>query len=544
MSAKEVVDRIAAASTLLGHLDGQHHAAVSKAQRDKIVATVANKAFTMIELAEISTAVTTAAFASEDKTGILVALSAKAAGDGNSAAKTGKHQNYENIVDVLPLSVWQALSTEEGASRLFQFATDLGLYDASEPTSANLAILLMVAQEGPEKALQFSQAAKLAHVKSVKAMFNRFKERAVPPYEEIRVLPSDRAELQSQFPETFKRAYSDGPPVPCQIDAVVLETMRAATRMRGTKSMEPKLQTLATTGQAAASLEVQALTNVVAQLVQLARPTLVHDEADVRLTFPPQGPQQDAVARRNPFANIGKFLNSPGAARGSATVPLQLAPQHQAPSQTQLPPQPQAPPQAQLPPPHQAPSQTQKPPQHQPVATDDGMAGCREEKPSVAKMMEVALHAYSGPKDGSKGKGKKKAKKGAKKPKASKAKAKKKAMKKTSDSDSSSDSEEKTSKVADVASSDSDAEPPSDQKGTKSKAKVGKVGAKEKATPSYSHEGSRKQFLARTGRRGEGQSMRFPYSNAGEKNGAEQKAKRFCRKVCQKMGLPLNAKFA
>ena len=74
-------------------------------------------------------------------------------------------------------------------------------------------------------------------------------------------------------------------------------------------------------------------------------------------------------------------------------------------------------------------------------------------------------------------------------------------------------------------------------------AKKAKLVDKDAANPSYCHEGSRPQFLVRTGVRGMGQSTSLPYSNDKEKKTQEIQAKAMCRKLCRDRGLPIPARF-
>ena len=61
--------------------------------------------------------------------------------------------------------------------------------------------------------------------------------------------------------------------------------------------------------------------------------------------------------------------------------------------------------------------------------------------------------------------------------------------------------------------------------------------------PSYANEVTRKQFVARTGFRGQGQSRAFSYSKMATKAEAEVLAKLFCKNACLDRGLPVPPRF-
>ena len=61
--------------------------------------------------------------------------------------------------------------------------------------------------------------------------------------------------------------------------------------------------------------------------------------------------------------------------------------------------------------------------------------------------------------------------------------------------------------------------------------------------PSFSHEQSRSQYMARSGLSGPGQSCRFPYAGAKGQKKAEASAMAFVVSACKKRGLPIPDKY-
>ena len=83
MSAREVRDRVLAASTLLGNLGGHDSLVdVSRSQRAQVEAMVQQRPLTVQELADLSTAVSASSFVAGDKAGILAVISGKAMSSG------------------------------------------------------------------------------------------------------------------------------------------------------------------------------------------------------------------------------------------------------------------------------------------------------------------------------------------------------------------------------------------------------------------------------------------------------------------------------
>ena len=61
--------------------------------------------------------------------------------------------------------------------------------------------------------------------------------------------------------------------------------------------------------------------------------------------------------------------------------------------------------------------------------------------------------------------------------------------------------------------------------------------------PSYSHEGSRRQYMVRSGKKGKGETFGLKYENAIEKVNALKKAKKLCRKMCAERGICIPDRF-
>ena len=163
MALQAVLDRVAATSVLLGNVaDLDCHAATSKSQRECIEAMLTGQPLDVIGLAKVSEAVKHAKFKAEDSAGLLCTIAKLAASPGctpTAMSKGGgsKYQNYETLPYLLPEKVWATLGTESGADDLFMFVTNLiGLREPSEHTCATLALLLLCASEGSEKACNAS----------------------------------------------------------------------------------------------------------------------------------------------------------------------------------------------------------------------------------------------------------------------------------------------------------------------------------------------------------------------------------------------------
>ena len=102
MSAREVRDRVLAASTLLGNLGGHESLVdVSRSQRAQVEAMIQQRPLTVLELADPSTTKSGSSFVASDKAGILAVISGKAMSSSkmvpDSSGKFLKRADFTNL---------------------------------------------------------------------------------------------------------------------------------------------------------------------------------------------------------------------------------------------------------------------------------------------------------------------------------------------------------------------------------------------------------------------------------------------------------------
>ena len=520
MTAKrEVQDRMVAATSLLQNLVGSgSFDQVSSVQGAVIEQMIMERSLSLGELAELSTTARESAFAANDKATIMKAISAKAGSCNGGSAKTDekKKQDFTNIPHVLPQTVWDALAShDDGPSALFEHALVLGLREANEFTYAMMAILIMFCAEGQENALRMTHAAKLAQVNAVRGWFKRMASRAPAPVENIKSLPASASALLNKYPRTYAAAFPDGsPPVVCKIDPLVLEMLRGSTRCRNTLKLMQSNRAVATGMQGMQGIGMQGMQGMQGMLCPM-----IGDQ-----------PQQQVmsmigVALREIVNGLQGQARTPQKPDDSADVPLQFPGPRQPDA---LSPQLGSPVDG-----------TQR--RAESVGADasavaresgDGLrdggatinaASTRTRRKSVAEASAAIAEAYSKIKD--------KRAEAAKEKKAAEKEARKLAKE-----------AEKEAKKA--------AAKPAPMKAMKAvkamKAATAEVqtSATDAVAPSYSHEASRHQFMARTGVRGAGNSHRFSYE-AGSKRSMDAalgQARKYVADECKRRCIPVPAK--
>ena len=547
MAAKrEVQDRIVAASTLLQNMQGQDgHDEVARVQRMCVENLVRTKAMTVVELADLSSTTRDSAFPSSDKASIMKAISAAASGGKSIQAEESKFQNFTNLPMLLTAAVWTALQTSDGTSVLFNHAMTLGLREPNEFTYATLAILIIFGEKGQEAALKMTQQAKLAQVKAVKAWFKRMASRAAPPVEKIMMLPASAAALLGAYPLTYADAFPDSSnaPVACQIDPLVLEMLRSSTRCRNTLKMnfgtsvgQPMLQGLQVAPQPPQQLpfgDPQQFMSMFAAMQQFQAmmggghgrlPELLDGgqdrnkqlQGDVPLQFPfrpPASPQpRSRQSEGSPVVGPPVFGAAGAAQRRAEVASVGARVEPPAPSVVEA--EDLFGDEGKV----ESDAQVEQPKQPATEASIDS-ASAAKRRASVAEASSAIFEAYGKIKE--------------KRLKASQEKAaQKKADKKAAQEKAANEKAAKKGKAA-------------QEKAPKAVKKEKTTQEKKADAPTFSHEASRHQFMARTGIRGPGNSQRFPYSAGSERSceAAKKKATKFVIDECKKRRITVPAKF-
>ena len=227
----------AMAGGILQHLDGakllldmipegEQRTNVVIVQRDRVSTLLRNARLSTMEAARVAAAVKTVGFPEGDADVLVEAVTSRI---NDEASFDKKFQNYESFIKFLPAGLWKQLTP----NNLFEFlSTKLGLAKPSEGTYQMMAVCLILASEGSEKAFGFTPGQKNEYLKAVKRWWASFKEHLPSPNFStlLWLLPPSPQLLTSGDRE---KAYSgnDLPELP-PIDVVSVERMRGGSWMR------------------------------------------------------------------------------------------------------------------------------------------------------------------------------------------------------------------------------------------------------------------------------------------------------------------------
>lgn len=296
--ASEILSHVQAAHSILDAFRGKpKFATVSQSQRTKLhqlllrIPHLANSDF-----ASIAKAVQEAKFDATDEEVLLDALAEASATKSTVPAAAGGSrkslQDFQSFVHYLPASVWEK-AKEGHMQEVVSFVVLLGLRNATESTSRDIALIILFMTEGFEKTQQMPPDSKLALIKAVKQSLKTRAKGVCEPLVWISSLPKDPQEFRVKHQGLYDSIYGSDSPAPCRITEVAMEQLRLSTRMRGVKRGSVEL---AFPGQSASLPEplvafghgmmqqMMAMQNQIAQLSGQGRPAPAPCPL---ITFPP-----------------------------------------------------------------------------------------------------------------------------------------------------------------------------------------------------------------------------------------------------------------
>ena len=225
--ADTVLQHLDGAKLLLGILSrGERRDQVEQLQCDRVCNLLRNAKLSTMDAGKIAHAVHDTGFSAEHATFLTELVAGMISDDGGDDKK---FQNYESFPHFLTAELWDGMTP----SALFGFLSKhLGLMKPSEGTFQMLAITLLTASEGIDKACGYNSGQKNEYLKSVKRWWASFKD-ALPPT----AMVAPKMWLLPTSPQLLtvsdrKTAYGDDQPVPSRVDVCTVERIRGGNWMR------------------------------------------------------------------------------------------------------------------------------------------------------------------------------------------------------------------------------------------------------------------------------------------------------------------------
>ena len=182
--------------------------------------------------ADIVEALSNSVFPAEEKSRLLEAVAIRMSGSG-SVASDQKFQNYTSLIHFIPRALVPHVGGPQFMLMLCKFlAEQLHLRKPSEFTYKEMAVIVSLAEVGPEKAMQKTNDERSYTLRSTKDAFRSVTAGLDTPSTWIWTLPQSPAELQRLHPTVHAAAFPEFPPVPLDIDGLVLDHLRGAQRCR------------------------------------------------------------------------------------------------------------------------------------------------------------------------------------------------------------------------------------------------------------------------------------------------------------------------
>lgn len=235
--AQSVIEFVEASRTLLDALQSTSATQAtefSKKQGSAIVARVAQLPMLgAADAAKLASMISAAKFAKGDMAVMLEAIANKTSAEPADVSQK-KGQSYEAYFAFLPEAVWASMS-QNAPEELFMHLHALGLRRPSEPTAQAMAVGLLLTSAGLEKSMAHTMAARTHMVKTTKSWFLKSCNGLGAPAEWCWRLPPTPAKLQQIHPKLYAAAFAKGPPVACKLDMLHVETLRMQSPMRAPK---------------------------------------------------------------------------------------------------------------------------------------------------------------------------------------------------------------------------------------------------------------------------------------------------------------------
>lgn len=310
--AQGIKDFTQASATLLGVLRGVSDAQateVAKTQAQALVAKLQQlPGLSATEAAELATAFARVGFAKDDLATLLQLVMTKAATNTNEAGGK-KGQSFEMFINFLPAKVWSAMENNN-PEVLFSHLQALGLRRPSEPTGQGMAVALILASEGMDKALGYPADLRTKMVKTTKAWYLRSCEGLPAPTEWVWRFPSTPEQFKQAHPNLFAQAFADHPPITCKFDPLQYETLKLQTPMRAPKTSH-------VLGPSASASSPQDMSGVIAVLQQAFRGVFSPPEMRVPIQFGRSGSWNQSAAQRSLSPPVLALENQPWGTAGA-----------------------------------------------------------------------------------------------------------------------------------------------------------------------------------------------------------------------------------
>ena len=271
--ADTVLQHLDGAKLLLGILSrGERRDQVEQLQCDRVCNLLRNAKLSTMDAGKIAHAVHDTGFSAEHATFLTELVAGMICDDGGDDKK---FQNYESFPHFLTAELWDGMTP----SALFGFLSKhLGLMKPSEGTFQMLAITLLTASEGIDKACGYNSGQKNEYLKSVKRWWASFKD-ALPPA----AMVAPKMWLLPTSPQLLtvsdrKTAYGDDQPVPSRVDVCTVERIRGGNWMRihpGKKTKEVQGGQLVSVGPSSlpsAEINIQMMQCVASMVKDLLKP--------------------------------------------------------------------------------------------------------------------------------------------------------------------------------------------------------------------------------------------------------------------------------
>ena len=177
-------------------------------------------------------ALSNSVFPANEKSRLLEAVAMSMSGSG-SVAGDQKFQNYTSLIHFIPRALVPHVGGPHFMLMCCKFlAEQLHLRKPSEFTYKEMAIIVSLADVGPEKAMQKTVDERAYTLRSTKDAFRSAAAGLDTPSTWIWTLPQSPAELQQLYPTVYAAGFPEFPPVPLDIDKLVLDHLRGSQRCR------------------------------------------------------------------------------------------------------------------------------------------------------------------------------------------------------------------------------------------------------------------------------------------------------------------------
>ena len=205
---------------------------IVKRQCEIVLAHITGTNDSVFVEADIVEALSNSVSPANEKSRLLEAVAMSMSGSG-SVAGDQKFQNYTSLIHFIPRALVPHVGGPHFMLMFCKFlAEQLHLRKPSEFTYKEMAIIVSLAEVGPEKAMQKTVDERAYTLRSTKDAFRSAAAGLDTPSTWIWTLPQSPAELQQLYPTVYAAGFPEFPPVPLDIDKLVLDHLRGSQRCR------------------------------------------------------------------------------------------------------------------------------------------------------------------------------------------------------------------------------------------------------------------------------------------------------------------------